>query len=312
MRFLNRTTNNNHTEIEMNFALILFILTVVTGAFWVLDVFILAPRRKAQARAELREFDENNREALDRGEKNVETARHAIEIRTKERPAWLEYTAGFFPIILFIFVLRSFIYEPFRIPSGSMMPTLITGDMILVKKYQYGLRLPVLNTKILDTGEPQRGDVAVFRYPPNPSIDYIKRIVGLPGDHVSYIDKKLTINGVPVPEKEAGKYLDEQRLLQLFQYEETLGDVKHNILIDQRTPSSLYALPSHNAPQACNYVPGGLECTVPKGMYFVMGDNRDNSEDSRYWGFVPEDNLIGKAFMIWLNPSSPSRIGFFD
>ncbi|MCD8340001.1 MAG: signal peptidase I [Burkholderiales bacterium] len=296
----------------MNFALILFILTVVTGALWLLDVIFLAPKRRAEAQDELRAFDIDNEEALRRGEKSVVAARNAIAIRIKERPKWLEYTAGFFPIILIIFVIRSFFFEPFRIPSGSMMPTLETGDMILVNKYKYGVRLPVLNTKILNWEEPKRGDVAVFRYPPNPEIDYIKRIVGLPGDRITYIDKKLKVNGVPVPETPAGTFYDETKLLDLNQFDERLDDVTHKILIDRTRPSSLYALPTHTDPGACEYVPGGLDCIVPKNTYFVLGDNRDNSEDSRYWGFVPEKNLVGKAFLIWLNVSKPSRIGFFE
>lgn len=296
----------------MNFALILFILTVVTGCFWLLDVFVLAPTRKKEAQDELRAFDADNAEALRRGEKTVEAARNAILIRAKERPRWLEYTAGFFPIIFFIFVLRSFLFEPFRIPSGSMMPTLETGDMILVNKYTYGLRVPVLNTKILDVGEPQRGDVVVFKYPPNPDIDYIKRVVGLPGDKISYINKKLEVNGVPVPLKDDGTYFDEHKMQELLQSEEKLGETTHKILTDKYTPSGAYALPTHTDPKACQYVPGGLVCTVPKDKYFALGDNRDNSEDSRYWGFVPEKNLVGKAFMVWLNVSKPSRIGFFD
>ncbi len=287
----------------MNFALILFVLTVVTGCFWLLDVFVLAPTRKKEAQDELRAFDADNAEALRRGEKTVEAARNAILIRAKERPRWLEYTAGFFPIIFFIFVLRSFLFEPFRIPSGSMMPTLETGDMILVNKYTYGLRIPVLNTKILDVGEPQRGDVVVFKYPPNPDIDYIKRVVGLPGDKISYINKKLEVNGVPVPLKDDGTYFDEHKMQELIQSETT-----HKILTDKYTPSGAYALPTHTDPKACEYVPGGLVCTVPKDKYFVLGDNRDNSEDSRYWGFVPEKNLVGKAFIVWLNVSKPSRL----
>ncbi len=296
----------------MNFALILFVLTVITGALWILDVLVLAPKRRAEAQDELKEFDLNNEEALRRGEKSVVAARNAIEIRTKERPKWLEYTAGFFPIILIIFLIRSFFFEPFRIPSGSMMPTLETGDMILVNKYKYGVRLPVINTKVLDWEEPQRGDVAVFRYPPNPDIDYIKRIVGLPGDRITYIDKKLRVNGEPVPEVADGTFYDESKLLELNQFNEKLGEVDHKILIDKTRPSTLYALPTHTNREACEYVPGGVDCIVPKDSYFVLGDNRDNSEDSRYWGFVPEKNLVGKAFLIWLNVSKPSRIGFFE
>lgn len=296
----------------MNFSLILFILTVVTGALWFLDVFYLGPKRRAIAQDELIAFDQDNEEALRNKVQAVVSQRNAILARTTERPKWLEYTAGFFPVIFFIFILRSFLFEPFRIPSGSMIPTLETGDFILVNKYNYGLRLPVLNTKIVPIGEPQRGDVIVFRYPPNESIDYIKRVVGLPGDKIEYINKKLTINGKPVPLKADGKYYDEAKLQELDQLEEKLGEKNHKILNDKYSTNNAYALPTFTDPDACEYVSNGIVCTVPKDKYFVLGDNRDNSEDSRYWGFVPEKNLVGRAFMVWMNVSKPSRIGFFD
>ena len=296
----------------MTFSLILFLLTVFTGVLWVLDVFIWAPKRRAAAQDELTAFDRDNAESLRRGEQTVVAARNAIVQASTDRPKWLEYTAGFFPVIFFIFILRSFLFEPFRIPSGSMMPTLETGDMILVNKYQYGLRLPVLNTKILPIGEPERGDVVVFRYPPDENIDYIKRVIGLPGDKIEYINKKLSINGKPVPIGEIGEYYDEAKMQSLEEFLEKLDKTEHHLLINSRAPSSVYPLPSHTDPKACNYVPGGLICTVPKDKYFVLGDNRDNSEDSRYWGFVPEKNLVGRAFMVWMNVSKPSRIGFFN
>lgn len=296
----------------MTFSLILFLLTIITGALWVLDVFVWAPKRRAAVQDELKAFDESNEDTLRRGVQSVVKARSALVAQATERPKWLEYTAGFFPVIFFIFILRSFLFEPFRIPSGSMMPTLETGDMILVNKYTYGLRLPVLNTKILPIGEPQRGDVIVFRYPPDEKIDYIKRVVGLPGDKIAYINKKLTINGKPVESAELGEYFDEAKLATLDKYLEKLGSVEHNTLLNPRAPAGAYPLPTHTDPKACDYVPGGLVCTVPKDKYFVMGDNRDNSEDSRYWGFVPEKNLVGKAFMVWMNVSKPSRIGFFN
>jgi signal peptidase I len=296
----------------MNFPLILFILTLVTGCLWLLDVFILAPRRRAAAQSELQAFDQNNADALHRGEPVVLATRKIIAENCKERPKWLEYTAGFFPVIAIIFVLRSFLFEPFRIPSGSMMPTLETGDMILVNKFNYGLRLPVFNTKLLPIGEPKRGDVVVFHLPSNENIDYIKRIIGLPGDEISYINKKLMINGKEVPTENDGTYYDDARLLRLNQYKEQLDQKEHRLLIDPRAPSREVALPEHNDISACKYMPGGLKCIVPKNMYFVMGDNRDNSEDSRFWGFVPEKNLVGRAFMIWMNLKNLKRVGFFD
>lgn len=296
----------------MTFSLILFLLTVFTGVLWVLDVFVWKPKRIKVMSDELQQFDRSNEDALRRGVQSVVAARSAMVTRMNERPKWLEYTAGFFPVIFFIFILRSFIFEPFRIPSGSMMPTLESGDMILVNKYNYGLRLPVLNTKIVPIGEPERGDVIVFRYPADEKIDYIKRVVGLPGDKIEYINKRLTINGKPVPVTADGKYYDEAKMQELDQFVEQLGKKDHRILNNRAAPAGAYPLPIHNNSDACDYVRGGLICTVPKDTYFVLGDNRDNSEDSRYWGFVPEKNLVGRANMIWMNLSKPSRIGFFD
>ena len=203
----------------------------------------------------------------------------------------VEYARSLFPVILAVLVLRSFLVEPFRIPSGSMMPTLLVGDFILVNKFAYGVRLPVINSKIVDVGEPERGDVMVFRYPKNPSLDYIKRVIGLPGDKVAYYKKQLFINGEPAKQDEQGSYagvgagvsMSGAKLRQEF-----LLGVDHDILIDE----------SRGTMEG--------EFTVPEGQYFVMGDNRDNSNDSRYWGFVPEANLVGKAFMVWMNWDSQS------
>jgi len=193
-------------------------------------------------------------------------------------------------------LLRSFLVEPFRIPSGSMMPTLLVGDFILVNKYAYGIRLPVLNRKVVDLGEPQRGDVVVFRFPKDPRVDYIKRVVGVPGDHVVYRNKTLFINGKQVPQIPQGSYIGTGSGLSMSGAElrrEALGDVKHDILVVPRV--------------------SGVETdtVVPAGHYFVMGDNRDNSNDSRYWGFVPDENLVGRAFMIWMNwDSAASGVGW--
>ncbi|HHH47022.1 MAG TPA: signal peptidase I [Thiotrichales bacterium] len=203
-----------------------------------------------------------------------------------KEPVVVEYSRAFFPVILAVLVLRSFVAEPFRIPSGSMMPTLLVGDFILVNKFTYGLRLPVLNTKIVELDEPKRGDVVVFRYPENPSIDYIKRVVGLPGDHVAYHDKVLRINGRLMPQEPVGTYVGTGASLPstgAMELIEDLDGVKHHILVHPGAPGR------------------EGEWDVPAGHYFVMGDNRDNSRDSRYFGFVPEENLIGKAFMIWMN-----------
>jgi signal peptidase I len=214
-------------------------------------------------------------------------------------------------VILAVFVLRSFLFEPFRIPSGSMIPTLLVGDLILVNKWQYGIRLPVLNLKVIDVGSPQRGDVMVFRYPHQPSQDYIKRVVGLPGDRIEYKDRRLTINGEPVPTREAGQYFDEARVQSYRQYVERLGDVEHRIIFSEGPPAPIVPAMQHTDPSACRYSAGGVACTIPPGSYFMMGDNRDNSEDSRYWGFVPDRNIVGRAFFIWMNFGNIGRIGNF-
>lgn len=196
----------------------------------------------------------------------------------------VEYARSFFPLLLLVLVLRSFVFEPFRIPSGSMKPTLLVGDFILVNKFAYGVRLPVIHKKILKTGEPERGDVSVFRYPKQPELDYIKRIVGVPGDVLQYRDKKLTVNGVLASQELIGDYADPDGEAQRFvEYAEDLIGVEHKILntIGARR--------------------GDFQVEVPEGMYFAMGDNRDNSNDSRYWSFVPEDHLVGKAFMVWMH-----------
>ncbi len=203
-----------------------------------------------------------------------------------KEPLLVEYARSFFPIVLIVLLLRSFLVEPFRIPSGSMMPTLLIGDFILVNKFSYGIRLPVLNDKVIDVGEPERGDIVVFRYPKQPSVDYIKRVIGLPGDRIAYYKKKIYVNGKPVKQVSLGRYQGVGQGANMTGAElllEDLQGVEHNILISRGLPS----------------VEGVF--VVPKGHYFMMGDNRDNSNDSRYWGTVPEANLVGKAFFIWMS-----------
>lgn len=211
-------------------------------------------------------------------------ATEAVEERAE--PIVVEYARSFFPVIFVVMLLRSFLVEPFRIPSGSMMPTLLIGDFILVNKFAYGIRLPVLHTKIVDLGRPERGDIVVFRFPKDPTMDYIKRVVGLPGDRIGYYNKQLYINGTPIRQASLGIYEGAGQGVTMTGAElrsEDLGTVKHDILIRHGQFS----------------VEG--EFVVPEGHYFVMGDNRDNSNDSRYWGAVPEANLVGKAFFIWMN-----------
>jgi signal peptidase I len=296
----------------MNFALILFVLTVFTGVLWVLDKLVFAKQRRERAGRLVADFDQRNAAALARKEPIVEQERRSLEDGALRQPAWLEYTASFFPVILLVFVLRSFLFEPFRIPSGSMIPTLEIGDLILVNKYEYGIRLPVINKKVVELGQPKRGDVIVFRYPLNPSQDYIKRVVGLPGDRIEYLNKRLTINGQPVPLKRLEPYYDADRMQYYGQFSESLGAVDHRIIVSDQVPPGLGGGFPNTHPGACQYSGSGVVCQVPPGHYFMMGDNRDNSEDSRFWGFVPDENIVGRAFFIWMNFGNIGRIGSFN
>jgi signal peptidase I len=298
--------------LEGNFALLLLVATVVTGVYWVAERAWFLPRRRAAADALESQAAARRAELASKGitqvDGDVTQARHQILMQ----PWWLDWTAGLFPVILAVFVLRSFLFEPFKIPSGSMIPTLLVGDLILVNKFAYGVRLPVINTKITDGTPPQRGDVMVFRYPPKPSLDYIKRVIGVPGDEVAYLNKKLTINGQPVPKEPVSDFFDEDAMTYFKQYEETLGTRKHRILNDENRPAFIPGAENFPGRENCRYSVEGVVCKVPPGHFFMMGDNRDNSLDSRYWGFVPEKNIVGKAFFIWMNFGSFRRIGSFE
>ena len=290
----------------MNFALFLLILLVVTGVVWAMEGVWLRRRREAAAAEALARLDiEMAREPDDKRAKLRDEQRQ----QRLKQPWWVEYSVSFFPVILIVFLLRSFLVEPFKIPSSSMVPTLLVGDFILVNKYAYGIRLPVLNRKIVEIGEPHRGDVMVFRYPEDPSLDYIKRVVGLPGDRIEYRNKRLIINGRLVPERQIDDYLSRERMQFSRRYLEALDGSEHEILLEDDAPAAV--LPSRAAAGNCNYNMNGLACTVPPGHYFVMGDNRDNSSDSRVWGFVPDQNIVGKAFFIWLNLNELGRFGSF-
>ncbi len=297
----------------MNFALILFLLLLVTFIGWLVERMSLKPARARQAEIDLAHFDSAVAPALraSHGESAVQAQRHALHASRMRQPLWVEYTAGLFPVIFVVFALRSFVVEPFKIPSGSMIPTLVVGDLILVNKFTYGLRLPLVHWKILPVGEPKRGDVMVFRYPRDESIDYIKRVVGLPGDTVSYLNKRLTINGEPVPLVPDGSFIDGERLFEIPRYLETLGEKPHNILTELGKPSDIRPVESFPNLENCRYSSAGVVCKVPDGHYFMMGDNRENSLDSRFWGFVPEANIVGRAFFIWMNFGDISRVGSF-
>lgn len=295
-----------------NFALILFILTIGTGVVWFLDVFYLSKQRRIKANAALAEFDARNVKLQADGIQLDASGRAALAANILKQPTWVEYSGSFFPVIALVFFLRSFLYEPFKIPSSSMVPTLLVGDLILVNKFTYGIRLPVINKKIVEVNHPQRGDVMVFKYPKDISLDYIKRVVGVPGDKIVYKNKRLTVNGRSVAYQALPDYLDEEHLSYSKQYIETLPGVTHKILNDERAPSFVPnpdAFPQH---ELCTYTIDGFSCTVPSGHYFMMGDNRDNSLDSRYWGFVPDENIVGKAFFVWMNLSNIKRIGGFQ
>jgi signal peptidase I len=295
-----------------NFSLLLFVLTLVTLLYWLAERFRFKPAREAAA-ADLEAQDTQRRAELARMgiakvDGDVEQARGKLLMQ----PWWLDWTAGLFPVILVVFLLRSFLFEPFKIPSGSMIPTLMIGDLILVNKFHYGVRLPVVNKKIVENNPVQRGDVMVFRYPVDPRLDYIKRVVGLPGDQLSYINQQLSINGELVRTVPLGDFYDDESLRYAPQFSEKLGDVEHRILVDPKRPSYTGPDPKRfPLAENCRYVSEGVTCTIPAGHYFLMGDNRDNSQDSRFWGFVPDQNIVGKAFFVWMNFGDLSRIGAF-
>jgi len=295
-----------------NFALILFILTIGTGIIWFLDIFHFARQRRARANAALAEFDARHARMRADGIKVEDGDRAKLEADILRQPTWIEYSGSFFPVIALVFFLRSFLYEPFKIPSSSMVPTLVIGDLILVNKFTYGVRLPIINKKIIEMNDPQRGDVMVFKYPKDPSLDYIKRVVGVPGDKITYKNKRLTINGKEVSYEPLPDYLDEEHLSYSKQYVERLGDVPHKILNDEKAPAYVQNPDPFPMRELCSYNVEGFTCTVPSGHYFMMGDNRDNSLDSRYWGFVPDENIVGKAFFVWMNLGNLKRIGSFQ
>ncbi|MBE1298785.1 MAG: signal peptidase I [Alteromonadaceae bacterium] len=273
------------------FSIFLVILTVASGLIWLLDAILWAPKRKekiALAKA-------NTRGAID--EQTIEDIAPI--------PSIVDTAQQIFPVIAFVLVLRSFLYEPFQIPSGSMMPTLLVGDFILVEKFTYGLKDPVVRKQFYDVGKPERGDIVVFKYPEDTNIDYIKRVVGLPGDTVIYRNKRLYIKPactdetncpaaqpVPVKKVSSGEFMLEN--MPLDEFTESFDDHEHNILRNPAMPEFVTRYFIQQNQRVAQWV-------VPAGQYFVLGDNRDNSRDSRFWGFVPEENLVGKAVAIWMS-----------
>ena len=264
---------------NLDFPAFLVLASAVTGGIWLIDALIFAPRR-------------HRRQLVAESANAQGTALDAAG--GYKEPVLVEYARSFFPVIFAVLLLRSFVVEPFRIPSNSMMPTLLTGDVILVNKFAYGLRWPVLNSKFLAVGEPQHGDVVVFKYPQDGKTDYIKRIVGVPGDEVWYQDKTIYLNGEPQGQLPIGSYTgvgSGEGMTGARESLEDLDGVEHRILVRPGVP---------DLPPGCRELAFG-PVKVPDGHFFVMGDNRDNSNDSRCWGFVPEDNLVGKAFAIWMH-----------
>ncbi len=261
---------------DIDFPLVLVVLTFATGLIWLADKLFLRERRLADYRA-----------SGDAGEVGDD---HSGQMEEPKEPYLVDLSRSFFPVLAIVLVLRSFLVEPFQIPSGSMLPTLEVGDFILVNKYAYGLRLPVAGTEVVPMGDPQRGDVMVFRYPEDRQTNYIKRVIGLPGDKIQYRDKQLFINGEQVESRFIA------RLPPVELRRENLGEVEHDIFLTMGRPGKS----------------GEGEWLVPEGHYFVMGDNRDNSNDSRYWGMVPDELVVGKAFAIWMHWKSLTSLPSFD
>lgn len=291
---------------HINFPLLLVIAVGVTGLLALFDRILLAPRRRLAVAAYQARAEVSDPETLQ---------------RLNKEPLLVEYGKSFFPVLAVVLILRSFLVEPFQIPSGSMKPTLAIGDFILVNKFSYGIRLPVLETKIIPIGDPQRGDVMVFRYPNDPRVNFIKRVVGLPGDRIGYRNKQLFVNGEPVPRELLRTVEDDeipaghplQAVARAEIYLEQLGEASHETRY-----------------KSVSQPPPAQEWVVPEGHYFMVGDNRDNSNDSRYWsapsmptelwGMVPDNYIVGKAFAVWMHWPEPklknlpsfSRVGLID
>lgn len=271
----------------MSFTAVLLLFSLLTGVSYFLDKFLKSKARKKR--------------------KDPMSA----------TPAIIEYMGDFFFLIFIIFVVRTFIFEPFLIPSSSMRPGLVVGDFVLVNKYIYGIRVPITNKVLIPVNRVQRGDVVVFHSPPNPKVDYIKRIVALPGDKIEYREKRLYINDEPIEdlnERDNQFHADRangNKVIKVKEYEEVIGDKKFGIFKIPAEPTlDVRNVTNPQAKEYCDYRDNtGFSCKIPEGMYFAMGDNRDYSDDSRYWGFVPENNILGKAVLIWMNAGNIKRTG---
>ena len=324
-----------------DFALLFTLLTALTGAIWLIDSLLFAPARRKAIAGEQAKQDEALNAAVDDVRKLARDNRlrdvevvcgpAAIGIRVnpadaqklqtlmardlpdlevspagegleatlrvigheRREPIVVEYSRSLFPVILIILLVRSFLGEPYRIPSESMMPNLLIGDFILVNKYTYGLRLPVLDNKVVQVGEPQRGDVIVFHPPMAPDQVWIKRVIGLPGDVVDYHNYQLSINGQPVPNEQVEQYLGQGSGI----------DMSDAQVVREALPGHTHTILQRNIPPMFQPEPANGTWKVPAGEYFMMGDNRDNSEDSRFWPshFLPERNIVGKAVLVWMN-----------
>ena len=282
---------------NIDYSIVLFILVLISGAIWLIDTLLFENNRMQKFLSYLKknkisEEDitsyQNNLEGTEKHNTNQKiTKQFETASILKKEPGLVEYSKSFFPILLAVLIFRSFLFEPFTIPTGSMIPSLNVGDYILVNKYSYGIRLPIIRTKVMNVGDPQRGDVMVF-IPPHDPHYYVKRVIGTPGDHVRYEDKILYINEIEQTQELVSMTEDGRRPVNHFV--EKLGEVEHDIYV---SPLTRYTSRDYWMQ------PGGR--VIPEGYYFMMGDNRDNSDDSRRWGVVPEENIVGKAVAVWMH-----------
>lgn len=297
--------------LDTSFELLLLVSTILCLIGFIAEHVYFRKKRVLKAKEyeekELKENELLKNKGIDRKELIEEEKKNILKV-----PKFLDWTTDLFPLIFVIFIIRSFFFEPFTIPSGSMMPTLIAGDNIIVNKSEYGFRLPVIGTKLTNGSDVKRGDIIVFHYPLEPKINYIKRAIGLPGDIIEYKEKELFLNGEKINRVTMENYKYPKESILNLQFKENLAGVEHRILIDPNLSGTISKVMSESAAKNCEYGVEYIKCVVPQGEYFMMGDNRDGSLDSRYWGFVPDKNLVGKAMYIWSNFSDMSRLGSIE